>query len=460
MGEHRKLACSRRHRNLGGGLVALSVTCALALISGGQGVEASSPGDYPMLGYDATHAAVSPDTTVSASNWATLTLKHKVLLGGFIFSSPAVAYNSTKLTDVAYVGTAGGSPSTFNAVDATTGTVLWSYPVTGPGVYSSPAVDGNTVYFGTQDGYITALDATTGNLVCRYNTGGRVEASPVVKDVDGSGPLVFVGDTGLSESHNAGHEWALNGVGNTPGTECTVRWMFNSWVNNNKGHGTGSWSSPALANDATGRPLLVFGSSQPDDSVYALDARTGTKVWSFQTFVASDSDVGAAPTISAPRANGLADGAVYVMAKDRIEYAIDLLTGTQIWAFSFRTVNCSTDPVSGTALSGGNVYVNFCKWVYALHAAPTGPGTTSVVWRSPATAGKARSSPTISGGANDQVILRGDKSGNEDAFRLSTGASLPPFNVGSTTTEIISSTAVSNGMVFFAGTDGNLYILG
>jgi outer membrane protein assembly factor BamB len=440
--------------------VSFGVSLSLVLALGGGGAAAAAQStDYPMLGHDASRASVSPDTGVGVSTWNGLTLKQKVLLGGFIVSSPAVAYNSTLATNVAYVGASGtsGTSATMAAVNVTTGQVVWQYSVPG-NIFSSPAVDGNTVYFGSDDHLVYALNATDGTLECSFDTGGRVEASPVVATIDAIGPLVFVGDTGLSESHNAGHEWALNGVGSQD-SACTPRWVFNGWNNTKQGKDGGSWSSPALATDSTGRPLLVFGSNQPDNSVYALDARAGTALWRFQTFSASDSDVGAAPTVSAPGVNGLADGAVYVLGKDRIEYAIDLLTGMQIWSYSFRTVNCSTDPVSGTALTGADVYVGFCKWVYALHAAPTGSQTTSVVWRS-ATSGKSRATPTISGAAGDQVVIRGDKGGKEDAFRLSDGTLLTSFNTGSTSNEITSSTAVSAGMVYFAGSDGNLYILG
>jgi outer membrane protein assembly factor BamB len=399
---------------------------------------------------------VSPDTTVSVSNWPHLTLQHKVSLGGYILASPAVAYNPSLGMNLAYLVTS-GAPS-IAAVDAATGTVVWQTPLAAD-AFSSPAVYGNTVYFGSEDGNVYAFNATDGTLTCEFYTGGRVEASPVVADIDGTGPTVFVGDTGRSESHNAGHEWALNGVGNQK-PQCTQRWAFNGWNNTNKGIDGGSWSSPALGTDSTGRPLLVFGSNQPDDSVYALDARTGSEVWRFQTVVASDSDVGAAPTISLPGVNNIADGAVYVMAKDRHEYALDFLTGVPLWDFNMTTINCSTNPISGSALVGGTVIINFCKWIYALSAVPTGGGTTTVLWRSKATA-HSRASPVISGGPGDQVILRPDKGGNEDAFNLNNkGALLTPFNVGSTTTVITASTAVSSGEVFFAATDGCLYILG
>ena len=438
------------------GIAAIVVVGAI----GGAGpidAHASTSTDYPMLGYDATHSSVSPDTTVSASSWDAFTLQHKVVLGGFILASPAVAYNTNLGTNVVYVVTS-GAPSVA-AVDAATGTILWQEALPAD-AYSSPAVYGNTVYFGSEDYDLYAYNATTGALACTFNTGGRIEASPLVANVDGTGPTVFVGDTGISESHNAGHEWALYGVGNTAGSPCTVRWSFNGWNNTNKGVDGGSWSSPALGTDQLGRQLLVFGSNQPDDSVYALNALTGAEVWRFQTIITSDSDIGAAPTISLPGLNGITDGAVYVMGKDHHEWALDLTTGALYWAYDLSSVNCSTDPVSGTALVGNMILFNYCKWIYALSAKSTGTGTTSEIWRSAASPAHARASPVVTGGAGNQVVLRADRGGNVDAYALSTGAALTAFNIGSTTTYIDASTAVSAGQVFAAAGDGNLYILG
>jgi outer membrane protein assembly factor BamB len=420
---------------------------------------ASTSSDYPMMGYNATHGAVSPDTTVSASNWDAFTLQHKVALGGFSVSSPAVAYNSSLNKNVVYVVTS-GAPSVA-AVDAATGTILWQEPLPAD-AYSSPTVFGNTVYFGSEDFDLYAYNATTGAQLCAFNTGGRIEASPLVVNMPGIGATVFVGDTGKSESHNFGHEWAFYGVGNTAGKPaCSVDWMFDSWNNTNKGVDGGSWSSPALGTDTMGRQLLVFGSNQPDDSVYALNAVTGAQVWRFQTVSGSDSDVGAAPTISVPGVNGIADGAVYVMGKDQHEYALDFTTGALYWDFDLSSVNCSTDPVSGTALVADRdmVLFNFCKWIYAVSATATGTGTTTEMWRSAATS-HSRASPIVSGASGNQVVLRPDKGGDEDAFKLSDGSELTPFNIGSTTTEITGTTAVSAGEVFIVGGDGALYILG
>jgi PQQ-like domain/IPT/TIG domain len=450
-----------RYARLWSGLAAVVVVGAV----GGAGpidAHASTSTDYPMLGYDATHSSVSPDTSVSASSWNAFTLQHKVALGGFILSSPAVAYNTTLGKNVAYVVTS-GVPSVA-AVDAATGTILWQHSLPAD-AYSSPAVYGNTVYFGSEDFNLYAYDIS-GTFDCKFNTGGRIEASPLVENMAGIGPVVFVGDTGVSESHNAGHEWALYGVGNTAGKPaCSVYWSFNGWNNTNKGVDGGSWSSPALGTDRLGRQLLVFGSNQPDDSVYALSATatgtgTTTEIWRFQTIIGSDSDVGAAPTISLPGVNGITDGAVYVMGKDRHEWALDFTTGALYWDYDLSLVTCSSDPVSGTALVGNMVLFNFCKWIYAVSATATGTGTTTEIWRSPASLAHSRASPVVSGGTGNQVVLRPDKGGNVDAYKLSTGGALTALNIASTTTEITASTAVSNGEVFAAAGDGNLYILG
>src|SRR5579863_9698541 len=221
-------------------LLGVAALVAVGAIGGVGPVDAhaSSSTDYPMMGYNSTHSAVSPDTTVSASNWDAFTLQHKVSLGGFVLASPAVAYNSTLNENVAYVVTS-GAPSVA-AVDAATGTILWQDALPAD-AYSSPTVFGNTVYFGSEDYDLYAYNATTGAQVCAFNTGGRIEASPLVVDMPGVGATVFVGDTGKSESHNFGHEWALYGVGNTAGEPaCSQAWMFDSWNNTNKGIDGGS----------------------------------------------------------------------------------------------------------------------------------------------------------------------------------------------------------------------------
>ena len=437
--------------------LAAAVIGAMAVAAWPQPATASTAADWSTFHHDTMHTGVSPDTALDAAHASTLSVSWSQLVGGGpVIASPMVVYNATLGETLVYEVSVGGVVHAFT----TAGVSVWTSPQNvGSGVVDSPAVDGNSLYVGSDNGNLTALDATTGALQCSYQlpifapetASGRIESSPVVGH-DSTGSIVYFGDTGQAEALNHGREWAMNGVGNSNGA-CTLKWKHE--LGSPGGKTIGSWSSPALGTDSTGRPLLVFGSSQPDDAVYALDARDGTQVWRFQTLKNfADADVGAGPTISAPGVNGFADGVVYVDGKDKIEYAIDMLTGVQLWQFDLQADSGhSTNSVSSAALTGNLVVVAYWKYVYAFNAT-----TGAKVWRTVAGSGSTLGSVSVSGGAGDQVVLRADLAGNEYAYRLSDGTLLKTVKVAATRFD--ASTAVAAGMAFIAGEDGNLYGLG
>ena len=110
----------------------------------------------------------------------------------------------------------------------------------------------------------------------------------------------------------------------------------------------------------------MFGSKDPDDSVYAVNATTGALVWRYRTSTEKDADVGAPPAISLPGRNGFGGGVVYVTAKDKITYAINLTTRALIWKHALATG--TNGDLSGAALAGPHVYVGSDTGVYALSA--------------------------------------------------------------------------------------------
>src|SRR6516225_4175990 len=77
--------------------------------------------------------------------------------GYYVYSSPAVA------NGVVYLGSYGPDNSVY-ALNAGTGALLWKYN-TGSNVYSSPAVANGVVYVGSEDGNVYALNAGTGALL-------------------------------------------------------------------------------------------------------------------------------------------------------------------------------------------------------------------------------------------------------------------------------------------------------
>jgi outer membrane protein assembly factor BamB len=274
----------------------------------------------------------------------------------------------------------------------------------------------------------------------------------VVGVVDGTGPTVYFGDAGVAsgsgETLNGGHMWAITGVGNTAGN-CKKRWSYNNWVNKgSNGTMTGVWVEPALARESNGTWAVVFGTSNPDAAIYALNAVTGSRLWRFATAQnGPDEDVGTGPTISAPGVNGFADGVVYNDGKDGIEYALDLLTGKQIWSFTLGAGSGSALAVSEAALTGNTLVVGFAGSVFALNAT-----SGAKIWQV-TPGGTVQASPAVSGAAGDQVLFVGDNNDHEYGFSLASGAKL--FDL-TTSGKIQASSAVAKGMLYFAS-GGTVY---
>jgi eukaryotic-like serine/threonine-protein kinase len=65
------------------------------------------------------------------------------------------------------------------AFDARTGQELWRFTA-GDKIWSTPVIQGETVYFGSHDHHVYAVDATTGEERWRFATGAAVVARPLV----------------------------------------------------------------------------------------------------------------------------------------------------------------------------------------------------------------------------------------------------------------------------------------
>jgi outer membrane protein assembly factor BamB len=389
--------------------------------------------DWPMFRADPGHSGVSTESAISTMTAPSLTTRWTARLGTPSYNSPAVATSGgrTLVYD--------GAGNHFYAYPAGGGAAVWSYTLPAGVAENSPAVAGGVVYFGSTAGTIYALNASTGARMCSFSTGQAVLASPVVVDAsDGSGPVVYDGTVPNSGS---GAEYALYGPGNTHGA-CTKDGEFTSWAVTPDG----TWSSPAYGMGANRVPLLVFGSKDRDDSVYALNANTGALVWRYKTSNVALADVGAPPTISPRGRNGFTDGVVYVTGKDKVVYALDLATGTLIWKYAL--ARGTNGDLAGTALVGDRVYVDSDTGVYALNAT-----TGALVWHV-LPQSTFFDSPAVTGPIGRQVLVAASTEGSVYALSLATGATLwtqKPDNSG-----FWGSPAVSQGGFYIAGLDGVL----
>jgi outer membrane protein assembly factor BamB len=413
---------------------------AIALISGVSLGSAAVVDDWPMFGRNNQHLGRSLETTIGSSNAGSLKLAWRSNTGAEVQSSPVVAFTARGLRLV-YIGNSAGQMLAF---DALTGARVWSHN-TGFNVNSTPAVYNGTVYV-TSQSKIIALDGATGAQKCAYTGTGYIIASPLVVDPDDAGPqpaTVYTADAGFGGIDNGGRVYAIRA------DNCTLRWQFNGFNN----AGAGSWSPPAFGRDTSGRALVFFGSSSPDDAVYAVDANTGAKVWRFQSDLVFDGDVGAGPTVLNPGLLGFVDGAVFVTGKNNVAYGLNLRTGAKYWAFSISQDRPGVEghARSTAALVFDQLVFGYGHGLYGLVAA-----TGAKKWRSSDTA-EILGAVAVSGAANDRVAVVGDQAGKIHAFSIDGGAPGTEKWTFVTGGPIYSSAAFSAGHVYIASTDGFVY---
>ncbi len=400
--------------------------------------QATGFANWPMLRGNPSHSGVSPETGINTTNASTLTAGWSASVGTRAYSSPAVV--SLKALGGEPVVFVGGS-SNFYAFPASGGAPLWTFPVKHI-INASPAVLNGVVYFSSDDGTIYAVNAANGKLRCSYATHLVHRGVPRgrrrprwLRAGDVYGQLPADGNTGrrMGNLRPRQHPRFLH-------QRLVVHRLYDSAP-------TGTWSPPAYGTNANGTPVVVFGSDDPDNSVYELNATTGAMLWTYRTNnTTADDDVGASPTISAPGVNGFADGVAYITGKDKITYAFDLTTGALIWQHAL-AVGTAGD-VCGSSLVGNTLYLGSDTGVYALNAT-----TGAQVWHViPNRAFYA--SPAVIGPPGQQVLITASISGVVYALNLANGNTL--WTHEADTAGIWASPAVSQGTIYIPGKDGQL----
>jgi len=270
-------------------------------------------------------------------------------------------------------------------------------------VRSSPAIYNGIAYFGSNDNYVYALNASTGSLVWRRSVGGAIPlSSPTYLN-----GIIYIGsdDSKL---------YALNS------TNGSVIWTYTA------GGPLGS-SSPAYWNG-----ILFIGSQ--DKSVYAVNATNGSKIWSYTT--------------SGQVGNGCCmarGGYVYFGSADKYVYKLDASTGSLVWRY--RTGGA----VDGNPSYGfGMVFVgSHDAKIYAFN------DTTGLpVWTTSGDQQILESNAAL--GADYRIVI-GSGANRILCLNASTGALIWNFSAEKDT---IGGAALSNGMNWFGADDRYMYAIG
>jgi outer membrane protein assembly factor BamB len=195
--------------------------------------------------------------------------------------------------------TASPIPTTVSTPEA-----VWTYK-TGGAIWGTPAISNGTVYFGSDDGNLYAVDSQKGDLKWKFPSQGIIRSRPSI-----FGGLVYF-------ASDDGNLYAVDAQG---GAQAWRTDIGNYLRRDGRKLGT--------SNDPTGCDYMqsspVVGNGQIyigslDGNVYAIAADTGKINWTFKT----GQKVRATPT--------LADGVLYVGSWDKSTYALNALTGQVRW---------------------------------------------------------------------------------------------------------------------------------
>jgi len=233
-------------------------------------------------------------------------------LGRLSASSPAV--NAKTVYATVLSSGDGGTPGRIWALNTATGQTRWSRGLASRSE-SSPLLDGDRIFFGSESGTVYALNARNGNLLWTYHAAGAVKASPTLSE----GKLYF-GDY-------SGHVQAVS--------EDTGRRI---WVAGSEGRLLGSGTFYSTCAVVYGRVFL----GNTDGRMYAYDASSGKLDWAVQT----GAYVYASPAVT--NAPGLGP-TVYAGSYDGNFYAFNARSGGISWHYN------AGGKISGSATIVGKI---------------------------------------------------------------------------------------------------------
>jgi outer membrane protein assembly factor BamB len=404
---------------------------------------------------DPAHSGVYPSSKVPALD----RVKWKFKTGSRIVSSPAVTGGSV------YIGSADHFVYALSAVD---GSVRWRYK-TGGAVNSSPAVAADRVFVASLDGEIYALDARDGTLKWKFKTGGerrftapgihgvmpRTELMADPFDLFLSSPTVvdktvFVGSGDhrvyAIDTESGALRWAFetgNVVHASPAVAAGVVYV-GSWDRNlyaldastgaliwkfQTGDDTEAYNQVGIASSAAVAGGTVFFGCR-DGHFYAVDARTGARKW--------DHDNKMGWVIASPAVDR---GIVYFPTSDGQRFkALDAATGATVYDVPNKVVSFSSPALVRDAI----FYGTSDGW---LHSVDIRTGQSRAEFQTD--------------GSKDNAAKYIDAAGNMKNAALYPDATLDGmiigldrmFSLGS----VLSSPVVVDGVVYFGSTDGNVY---
>jgi outer membrane protein assembly factor BamB len=322
--------------------------------------------------------------------------------------------------------------------------LLWKFKTDGP-VKSSPIIDSNLVFVGSNDENIYAIDLHNGNRVWAYKTDDSVEATPLC-----IGGTVYAGSSGgflyAIEARTGKFKWKYETDGQILGA---ANWTYspdgkNIWiivgsydnflhcVNSKTGKLVWKYKSDYYINGspAVEGKFTVFGGC--DEVIHVISLSDGK-----QTAKIEDVSYIAASA-------AILDGQVYVGNYDNVFLKADIRTEKILWEYTESDAPFFSSP----AIGDDRIVVGSRD--EHVHCINRNDGKK--IWTF-ATLDEVDSSPVICG---DKVVV-GSADGRIYMIKLSDGSQIWSYETGQ---GIASSPAVVEGTVIIGCDDGYVYAFG
>jgi len=279
------------------------------------------------------------------------------------------------------------------ALDAATGAPVWSRPHAGAvgtrGLNywrSTDGTDRRLLYMA--GGYLTAVNARTGDRIAAFGDAGQVDLRTALaatgRDLTGVTPLQTSNPGRIFEdliimglpAQGSGYDATPGDVHAYDVRTGALRWVFHSLPHDGdvgadtwpagawKTHGgVHNWSELTI-DEARGVAYVPFGTGRFDfyggdrpgdnlfaNSLVALDARTGKRLWHYQLVHHDvwDYDLPTAPRLLTVRRNGVPVDVVAQPTKHGFLFVFDRVTGQPIWPIEERPVPQSDVPGERTS---------------------------------------------------------------------------------------------------------------
>jgi quinoprotein glucose dehydrogenase len=362
----------------------------LALFTGAISAP-DSGGNWPVYGGDAGGSKYSALKRIDRGNVATLVEAWRFSPGDPVTPLPGhgkpPAFEATPLVidGVMYLGTPYGQAI---ALDAATGAKKWSYDVhiprdadygdfanRGVSTWLDPAAKAGApcqrrIYFASIDARLTALDAATGQPCADFGTHGEIDLTKglrrgpeYVGEYEETSPPAIINDLVIVGSAIADNNRAQSPTGEVRALDARtgqVRWTWHP-LPPDRAEQSGQANAWSIISVDPQRNLVFVptGSASPDyygglrpgddrdaNSVVALNAKDGTRVWGFQTVHHDlwDYDVASQPTLCIVRRDGREIPAVAVGSKTGHLFVLERETGKPVYGVEERRVPASDVP--------------------------------------------------------------------------------------------------------------------